>query len=82
MTTPATPDNRRSFSRRMKAAVAGTVVAALATFGAVGMDAPEPADQEAGGTWSFQVDDRNDDKPGKGGKGGGFGYSTRGMTWS
>ena len=37
-------------------------------------DAPEPADQEAGGTWSFTVGD--DD--GKGGPG----ASTHGMTWS
>ena len=72
--TTATP-TRRSFPRRIKAAVAGAAVAALALFGLVGMDAPEPADQEAGGTWSFMVGD--DD-----GRGPGGGVSARGMTWS
>ena len=39
--------------RRVKTAVAGAVVAALALFGAVGMSAPDAADDDqAGMTWS------------------------------
>ncbi len=64
-----------SFTRRFKAAIAGAAFAALAFFGVVGMDAPEPADHEAGGTWSFTIGGDDDGKRGPG-------ASTQGMTWS
>lgn len=79
-TTPENNTFGATWFTRMKIAIAGTALVALAVFGAAVMSAPDSpeVDDQAGATWSFTSGDWDNG----GGWGGKFDARAFGATWS